>query len=55
MGALVAILVVASISIADKEQQNHRTDPQLSRTSNEDYLRLLEQHQADIDRMLARP
>ena len=44
-----------SIPNADTGRQNHRTDPQLLRSSNENYLRSLEQHQADIDRMLARP
>lgn len=39
---------------ADTGRQNHLNDPQLSRSTDEDYLRLLEQHQADIDRMLAR-
>ena len=39
---------------ADTRQQNHLNDPQLSRSTDANYLRLLEQHQADIDQMLAR-
>jgi hypothetical protein len=35
--------------------QNHLRDPQLQRSQDAAYLRQLEQHQADVDRMLARP
>jgi hypothetical protein len=44
-----------SIPTADTRRHNHRADPHLSRSSDENYLRSLEQHQAEIDRMLARP
>jgi hypothetical protein len=44
-----------SVPNADTERQNHRADPQLLRSSDANYLSSLEQHQADIDRMLARP
>jgi hypothetical protein len=44
-----------SIPNAATERANHRADPQLSRSSDPNYVRALEQHQADIDRMLARP
>jgi hypothetical protein len=40
---------------ADTDRQNHRTDEQLARAQNAGYLAALERHQADIDRMLARP
>jgi hypothetical protein len=39
---------------ADTGRQNHLNDPQLTRSTDQNYLRRLEQHQADIDRMLAR-
>ena len=34
--------------------QNHLRDEQLRRSQDRNYVRLLESHQADIDRMLAR-
>ena len=40
---------------AHTDRQNHRTDEQLERSQNAGYLAALERHQADIDRMLARP
>lgn len=40
---------------AHTDRQNHRTDEQLRRSQNAAYLAALEGHQADIDRMLARP
>jgi hypothetical protein len=36
-------------------RQNHRDDPQVERSRDPGYLAALERHQADIDRMLARP
>ena len=36
-------------------RQNHRTDQQLERSRDPGYLAALEEHQADTDRMLARP
>lgn len=40
---------------AHTDRQNHRADEQLGRSQNAGYLAVLERHQADIDRMLARP
>jgi hypothetical protein len=40
---------------ADTGRPNHTNDPQLTRAADAAYLRSLEQHQSDIDRMLARP
>ena len=40
---------------AHTDRQNHRTDEQLQRSRDAGYLAALEQHQGDIDRMLARP
>ena len=34
---------------------NHQQDAQLERSQESNYVRLLEQHQADVDRMLAQP
>lgn len=42
-----------SLPNADTARQSHLNDPQLARSQNPDYVRLLEQHQADIDQMLA--
>ena len=39
---------------ANTASQNHRRDGQLARSQNPGYIGALEQHQADIDRMLAR-
>lgn len=43
-----------SVANADTGRQNHQNDPQLRRSTDENYLRQLEQHLADIDKMLAR-
>lgn len=43
-----------SIPNANTGAQNHLRDPQLDRSQDENYLRLLERHQYDVDRMLAR-
>ena len=43
-----------SVANADTARQNHQNDPQLRRSTDENYLRQLEQHLADIDKMLAR-
>lgn len=40
---------------ANTDAQYHRGDEQLSRSSDPAFVRDLEAHQADIDRMLARP
>jgi hypothetical protein len=40
---------------ADTGRQNHRRDQQLERSRDPGFLAALEQHQADVDRMLARP
>lgn len=40
---------------ADTGRQNHRRGQQLERSRDPGYLAALEQHQADTDRMLARP
>lgn len=40
---------------AHTDRQNHLADEQLGRSQNAEYLGALERHQADIDRMLARP
>lgn len=40
---------------ANTESQSHTADPQLERSKDPAYLRALEQHQRDEDRMLARP
>lgn len=42
-----------SLPNADTARQNHLDDPQLTRSQDPDYVRLLEQHQADVDQMLA--
>lgn len=39
---------------ADTGSPAHRGDDQLARSQNEGYVRALEEHQAQIDRMLAR-
>lgn len=39
---------------ANTDSQYHGNDAQLERSQNPGYVRVLEQHQADIDRMLAR-
>lgn len=39
---------------ADTGSSAHRGDDQLARSQNQGYLRALEQHQAQIDQMLAR-
>ena len=39
---------------ASTDSQYHAGDEQLQRSSNTGYVRAVEQHQADIDRMLAR-
>ena len=39
---------------ANTDSQYHRNDEQLSHSSNPSFVRDLEAHQADIDRMLAR-
>ncbi len=39
---------------AATDSQSHRRDAQLVRSQDPNYVRALEQHQADIDRMLAR-
>jgi hypothetical protein len=39
---------------ADTARQNHLRDPQLARSQDPGYLAALEQHQRDVDRMLAR-
>lgn len=38
---------------ADTARQNHLDDPQLARSQDPNYVRLLEQHQTDVDQMLA--
>jgi hypothetical protein len=43
-----------AIPTANTGSQTHLRDAQLARSKDANYLRLLEQHQADIDRMLAR-
>jgi hypothetical protein len=43
-----------STANANTDSQNHRRDPQLVRSQDPNYVSALEQHQADIDRMLAR-
>jgi hypothetical protein len=43
-----------STANANTDSQNHRRDPQLDRSLDPNYLAALEQHQADVDRMLAR-
>ena len=43
-----------SIPNADTDAQYHRRDGQLDRSQSPGYVRALEQHLADIDRMLAR-
>jgi hypothetical protein len=40
---------------AETGRQNHRRDQQLESSRDPGYLAALERHQADIDRMLARP
>jgi hypothetical protein len=40
---------------ANTDSQYHRSDEQLSHSSDPAFVRDLEAHQADIDRMLARP
>lgn len=40
---------------ADTARQNHRRDQQLERSRDPGYLAALEQHQSDLNRMLARP
>ncbi len=39
---------------ANTDSQYHGNDAQLERSQHQGYVRALEQHQADIDRMLAR-
>ena len=40
---------------AHTDRRNHRSDEQLGRSQDAGYLAALERHQADVDRMLARP
>ena len=43
-----------STTNASTDSQYHAGDEQLERSSNSGYVRAVEEHQADIDRMLAR-
>jgi hypothetical protein len=43
-----------SVANANTDSQIHSRDPQLVRSQDPNYVRALEQHQADVDRMLAR-
>ena len=43
-----------SVPSADTARQNHLSDGQLARSQDPGYLAQLEQHQRDLDRMLAR-
>ena len=50
-----SMIEIMSTPNAHTDRQNHRSDEQLRRSQNAAYLAALERHQADIDRMLARP
>lgn len=43
-----------STANAETGSQSHRRDAQLAQSQDPNYVRALEQHQAEIDRMLAR-
>jgi hypothetical protein len=43
-----------STANTNTDSQSHRRDPQLVRSQDPNYVSALEQHQAGIDRMLAR-
>lgn len=50
-----SMIEIMSTPNAHTDRQNHRTDGQVERSQDAVYLAALERHQADIDRMLARP